>query len=242
MYNLSQFNLGEKIKSIRLSRGLSLEELGKKICKTKATVSKYENNEICTDIYTLLDICNALDCNISSIISDNNNTTNTISNINPFDCDKLYVYYVTERKLIISVIELFSQNNKIFAKLYNAVKDTKKYASCYSYSYTGELIYSNSITYISLSNNLNNRQLENVNITINFPWSNNADTFSAFISAITPNALPVVKKCIISKKIISNIDEYKNDLLISDDELKKISSHNAWILENYNHNHYLLDF
>ncbi len=242
MYNLSNIDLGEKIKSMRISRGLSLEALGNKICKTKATVSKYEKNEISLDILTLLEICNALDCSIGNIINETCHNANGVKSINPFNCDKLYIYYITGRKLITSVMELSSENEKINVTLYNAVKDINKYAYNYSYSYNGELIHSNSLVYFSLSNNFKDRQIENVNITVNFPWSSNTDIFSAFLSAITPNALPVVKKCIISKNIITNIENYKNDLLISDDELKNISTNNAWILENYNHNHFLLDF
>lgn len=242
MYDLSNIKLGNKIKSLRISRGLSLQALGNKICKTKATISKYEKNEISLDVFTLLEICNALNCNVSSIILENNDSTNISSMINPFNCDKLYIYYVTGRKLIISVMELSCQNGKTLVKLYNAVKDTNKYASNYSYVYSGELIRSNTLVYISLSNNSQNSQLENVNITVNFPWSDNTNIFSAFISAITPNVLPVVKKCIISKNIITDIADYKSDLLITDDELKGISENNAWILKNPNHNHFLLDF
>lgn len=242
MYNLSNINIGNKIKEIRLSRGLSLEALGKKICKTKATISKYEKNEISLDVFTLLEICNALHCSVSNIIHENNENSNIDSMTNPFNCDKLYVYYITGKKLITSVIELSLQNGKTFVKLYNAVKDDNKYASNYSYVYSGELMRSNTLVYIALSNNFQNSQLENVNITVNFPWSDNTNIFSAFISAITPNSLPVVKKCIISKNIINNITDYESDLLITNSELKSISENNAWILENHNHNHFLLDF
>ena len=242
MYNLSSIEIGNKIKSMRISRGLSLETLGNKICKTKATISKYEKSEISLDVLTLLEICNALDCNVSNILLENNDEHNISSIVNPFNCDKLYVYYITGKKLITSVMELSYQDGKTLVKLYNAVKDTNKYASNYSYAYSGELERSNALVYITLSNNSQNSQLENVNITVNFPWSNNTNIFSAFISAITPNALPVVKKCIISKNAINNITDYKSDLLITDDELKSISINNAWILENSNHNHFLLDF
>ena len=180
MYDLSNIKIGDKIKSLRISRGLSLEALGSKVCKTKATISKYEKNEISLDVFTLLEICNALDCNISSIIAENDDKPNTPSIINPFDCDKLYIYYITGRKLIVSVMEISCQNDKTIVKLYNAVKDINKYASDYSYVYSGALTHSNTLIYIALSNNVLNSQLENVNITVNFPWSNNTNIFSAY--------------------------------------------------------------
>ena len=219
-----------------------MDNLSNKIFKSKSTISKYEKNEIIIDISTLLDICNALDCSIYDILYFPENNKLTKSFMNPFNCEKLYMYYITGKKIIKSVIELSTSNDVVMVKLFNAVKDISKYASVYSYKYEGNLSYSNTIAYISLSNHKNASLIENVNIIINFPWSDNQDIFSAFLTGLTPNCLPVVKKCIISKKEIQNIDLYKNDLIISSEDLNSISNNNAWILENPNHSHFILDF
>lgn len=242
MYNLSNLNIGQKIKEIRKSRNISQEVLGKKINKTKATISKYEQNEIIPDAITLLEICNVLDIHISYILSEDNiSKYNNSSLANPFNTNKLYVYYMTGKVLISSIIEIYESENHIKCTMYNAVKDFKNYATIYSYKYCGTIEHSNNVIYLNLKNS-NPNQLEKVDIYINYPWSNNNEMFSAFIMALTPNSLPVVKRCLISTKEIPNIQNYKNDLCVTADDLSNIQKNNSWILENHNHNHFLLDF
>ena len=154
----------------------------------------------------------------------------------------MYVYYITGKKLITSVLELIEQDKNVSVKLFNAIRDINKYANEYSYSYNGELTISNTIARFCLLNEESNGQREQVNITANISWEDNAKVFSGFVSGLTPNALPVTKKCIISKVPIANIENYKKDLLISDEELENISKNNAWILENENYSHFFLDF
>jgi len=242
MYNIENLNLGSNLKRLRVSRGLSLEALGNKICKTKTTVSKYEKNEISLDVITLLEICNALDCNISQFINEEHVNDEKYIIKNPFGTNILYVYYITGKKLITSVLELVEQDKNVSVKLFNAIRDINKYANEYSYSYNGELTISNTIARFSLLNEESKGQREQVNITANISWEDNAKVFSGFVSGLTPNALPVTKKCIITKVPITNIENYKTDLLISDDELENISKNNAWILENANYSHFFLDF
>ena len=45
--------IGNKIKFFRKKRGLTLVEFADILCKSKATVSKYENGQITIDIVTL---------------------------------------------------------------------------------------------------------------------------------------------------------------------------------------------
>ena len=242
MYNIENLNIGSNLKRLRVSRGLSLEALGNKICKTKTTVSKYEKNEISLDVITLLEICNALDCNISQFINEEYVNDEKYITKNPFGTNILYVYYITGKKLITSVLELIEQDKNVSVKLFNAIRDINKYANEYSYSYNGELTISNTIARFCLLNEESKGQREQVNITANISWEDNAKVFSGFVSGLTPNALPVTKKCIISKVPIANIENYKKDLLISDEELENISKNNAWILDNENYSHFFLDF
>lgn len=242
MYNIENLDLGNKLKKLRTSRGLSLEALGNKICKTKTTVSKYEKNEISLDVVTLLEICNALDCKISQFVNDESVTKLEHSTKNLFGTNILYVYYITGKKLITSVLELSEQDDKVMVKFFNAIRDINKYANEYSYKYNGELTVSNAIVNFDMLNEENKRQREQVNIISNISWEENINVFKGFVYGLTPNALPVAKKCIISKVPIKDIENYKQDMLISSEELDNISKNNAWILENENYSHYFLDF
>lgn len=59
---MNETNIGERIKNLRKQRGISVEELAKRIGKNKATVYRYEKNEISDLPYTILiPIAKALD-------------------------------------------------------------------------------------------------------------------------------------------------------------------------------------
>lgn len=79
--------IGIKLKDARIKHKYSLEEVGKRIGKTKKTIQRYETGEVRIDIETLDALCNILnlDCNgllkqarISSLESDSNHTIDTI--------------------------------------------------------------------------------------------------------------------------------------------------------------------
>lgn len=67
MYNVSKITIDETLRKYRKIKHLSLDYVGDKISKTKATVSKYERNEIIPDFITILELCNVLDCKIENI-------------------------------------------------------------------------------------------------------------------------------------------------------------------------------
>lgn len=51
---MNETNIGERIKKLRKQKGMSVEELAKRIGKNKATVYRYEKNEISDLPYTIL--------------------------------------------------------------------------------------------------------------------------------------------------------------------------------------------
>lgn len=241
MYDLNN-NFKTLLTDYRKSRGYTLESLGNKIGKTKATVSKYEKGEIIPDIITLLEICNSLDIKLSNLFPTKFESKNILSS-NPFKSDKLYVYYYTDNILVTSILELIEENNKVFAKFYNGVKNINKYAngnSCYYYE--GFLECDEILGYINV-NNSNNKsaRLEKIQISFSIPWSNSFDLSNCFILGITPNSIPIIKKALISSSPIDDISKFNNDLKISPEELNKIQTNNAWILENQNYAHFFYD-
>ena len=60
MYDTKKITLGETLREYRKINKMTLQEVGDKICKSKVTICKYENNEILPDFYTLLELCNTL--------------------------------------------------------------------------------------------------------------------------------------------------------------------------------------
>ena len=88
-------HVGMRIKQCRKKKNMTIEELGRVINKSKATISKYENGSVAIDIETLEKISSALDVNIISLvdydISDENVQTDE-QNIY-FNQSKIYMYY-----------------------------------------------------------------------------------------------------------------------------------------------------
>ena len=242
MYNLSNNNLNKTLNLYRKSRNISLEELGNKIGKTKATVSKYERGEIIPDIITVLEICNVLNISLSQLFPISSSQSKKF-NINPFHTDIVYLYYYVEKHSIISVLEIIEEEDRLFVKLYNGVKNIEKYAEKSSYYYEGEMECYNTNGYITLSNcNSEEILLEKVLISFNIPWSKNFELTNFFIHGITPNSIPIIKKGIISVHPIQDINTIINDLILSNDDINKIKKDNAWLLENKNYDHFFYDF
>lgn len=239
MYNLKNYNYNKLLTEYRKSRGLTLENLGNKIGKTKSTVSKYESGEIIPDIVTLLEICNVLDISLEQLFPLSTNNSFHHSSNNPFKSNKLYLYYYTENILITSILEISQKDNSTFVKLYNGVKNISTYASETAYYYEGTLECDKTIGYLNLYNPTSQgTQLEKLQISFIIPWSENFEITSFFILALTPNSIPIVKKGIMSINPIKDFSHYQEDLKITEEDINNLKTTNAWILENKKYDHF----
>ena len=238
MYDIKNTDFKFLLMKYRKSRGLTLENLGNLIGKTKATISKYENGEIIPDVLTILEICNALGISLSQLFPIKNNNYNS-KHFNPFNTNKLYLYYYTEDVFISSVLEIQENNELVSVKFFNGVKNLNLYADEYSYYYEGILECDQTLGYINLRNsNSENTRLEKVQISFNIPWSKNFEMTNCFILGITPNSIPTIKKGLISTFPINPNSNFNDNLIISTEELIKIQENNSWILENKNYDHF----
>ena len=72
---LDEAEIGQKIKQLRLERGLNLQDLANTTGLTKGYLSKVENSKKAPPVSTLLTLAKALGVNISTIFSDDENKT-----------------------------------------------------------------------------------------------------------------------------------------------------------------------
>lgn len=242
MYNITNSSFTKLLTEYRKARGFTLESLGNKIGKTKATISKYEKGEIIPDIITILEICNTLNISLSQLFPISNNEVNNYSPINPFKTQKLYLYYYSENILITSILELKEENNKILVNFYNGIKNIKNYANETSYYYEGILECDKTIGYINLYNPTSQGTLlEKIQISFIIPWSQNFKFTNFLILALSPNSIPIVKKGIISVEPILDISHYINILKITQNDINRIQHDNAWILDTKNYDYFFFN-
>lgn len=60
--------LGERVKSIRTQKGLTLEDVGSKIGKDRQSIHRLEKGEFNPSYIYLLDICKGLDIELSALL------------------------------------------------------------------------------------------------------------------------------------------------------------------------------
>ena len=243
IYKIDTLNIGEKIKYYRKLANMTLSDVGKSINKSKATISKYESNQIIPDAITLLELCNCLNISINDflpIVEEKNINSNTL--FNPFGTNQLFMYYYTDKKLMTSIIDLSILNCNYMCKFYNGIKNTSNYQNC-SYYYEGTFESNRTTAYFSLHNSSHkNNILEKVQIVVNIPWSDNIKVCKGLILGLTPNSLPIVKKIILSSFEIKDIHKYNEALTFSKEELNKIYNEGALIIENKNYDEFFFDF
>ena len=82
MNDLPNINMeiGKKIKNIRKSKNMTIQELADSINKSKSTVSKYENGDISVYIQTLYEISNALNVHVEQLLYIRPNVDNIQNN------------------------------------------------------------------------------------------------------------------------------------------------------------------
>lgn len=219
-----------------------LKMYGQSINKSKATISKYENNEIIPDTITLLEICNSLHISLNELffLKNENNSNNNKTPLNPFHTSKLYLYYYTDKKLMLSIIDIYYENNILKCRFFNGVKNFEDvyYKKC-AYYYEGLLDADKTTAYFNFTSKTN--MLEKVQIVINIPWSHEVNICKGLILGLTPNALPIVKKVIISPLKIKDISKYNEFLTFSKEDVKKIYHDGALIIENKNYDEFFFN-
>jgi len=95
--------LGEKLKSIRAAKALSLEELAKKTILTRSFLSQIENNKTSPSISSLIKIANALEVRIGDLFFEGKSMENHIIHENEREAfvvekDKIKVELLAPRR------------------------------------------------------------------------------------------------------------------------------------------------
>ncbi len=236
MYNIDLLSLGKKIKEYRKLNGLSTEALGKAIGKSKATIARYETGEIVMDIITVLEMCNVLNIDINSICDIDTHNIENISNINPFNTNILYLYYISKNGIIISSIEIEENkySNNVLMKNGLSKKEYKQ-------EYSGILESNYNTAFICLTNAISNPGLDKFQIEIDLHSKENNIFYGIFLGISDNTHRPTARKCIITKDLIKSKDKLYDIFLrlqISEEEAKDIVKTKYWDMKSSN----IMDF
>ena len=229
MLNFNSIDFGDKLKSARNKKGLSVEYVGRKIGKSHSMVSRYENGTSIPDAEVLYKLCQVLDIYYGDLYSENNNLIiNKENSKNPFLVNRLYLYYkgyVGKKKLgkYKFIIDLLEKDDYIEVK----ISDYKNKKTIL----IGSMLADDNIVSIRTENfKPNCPRLETNQIIANISEGTNCIILGTMLCT-NGNYIPNVKKCLISKKDLVFTDEMLYMLDISEEEKDNIKKDDIWLVD-----------
>ena len=188
-------NVGKKIKFFRRLKGMSQDQLADAICKSKSTLSKYENGLISIDVDSLYDIAVALDVELAAFMDMPVSQTFAVTGDScPFGGKgSLYLHYYDGRtkrvvKTLINKQPKTTEDNVTPCKCYWDVPSWKEFENC-KYFYNGAIDCHDMVTYINLFNAFN--KLDQIKVAILNPFHDNMSSWG-MILAISYNPIAPV--------------------------------------------------
>jgi transcriptional regulator with XRE-family HTH domain len=230
MAELTQ-KIGQKIRSFRKKRHMTVQILADAICKSKATVSKYESGQIVIDIITLYDIARVLKVNVSQLLcSEQTVIQESLSEKVPSffkGMSQCYMYYFDGRNntLIRCVIDILEkvENNIYKTMLYMNIKNYEEYQYCEN-TYAGYMKHFDAITNLTMQNLDTPMEQYIINILASYL---DAPTKWALVCGISSRPLmPIATKNLISKSPLSETEDLNKKLRISKEDIRLLKLYN----------------
>ena len=222
--------IGQKIKTFRKKKGLTIEQLAHKMCKSKATVSKYERGEIVIDIETLYEVAKILEIDIQQLlyIPTYNNSSYMEKNHPAFfsNSQQFYSYIYDGRiqriiRCVFDIVPTDDEEDNIY--LYMNIEDYNNYQNCEN-TYKGKIEHFDAMTNITLKNV--DTYMERVNISILASSLGSETKWGLFFGISSRPMMPIAVKMLFSRSPLK-----ENDALI---QKLKISKEDIRLLKHYN--------
>ena len=239
MENINQY-IGSKIRSYRKTQGLTLQQLADMICKSRASVSKYETGEITVDIQTLYDISKALHIPLTHL-TDHQPESDTIpgnprdnQEKNPFfRAEQLFLYFYDGRvgRLkdgIINIYKTSSRTGEHKASL--SISTVTPYGRSSETYFSGNVLYSDMLIRFSFVNQINTLEEDLLYIFNPLEARDFSDGLLCGISSI--DFRPCAFKCLVALKPQKADETLKKQLLLTPQDLKRWKKLNMLIVDN----------
>ena len=224
MYDINNIEFGKRLKELRKEKGMTLEEVAKAIYKSKPTIYKYEEGLLEPNLEVLLQLANLFDVNLDGLF-EKEKEHKTQRDVNPFNTNKLYMYYKGKSAVLISIvtIENLSYQKSI---LYNCVKSDSIYAKMYR-KYTGSLQYEKGTAYFIFESDLKD-EFEKVLVQVKVPNSDDKKYYGWLGADSTAEKVVFLREYIDDPK---QLEETAKDLEITNDEWENIRKNEYWDID-----------
>lgn len=230
-------HIGMRIRSLRRSQGLTLQQLADRIHKSRATLSKYETGDIILDVQTLYDLAQALGVDVSRLTDYRPQRQEPVPAVpgrigkSPFyQADKLYFYFYDGRyeRLKDGVIDITPQGSGYEASLsISSVTPAGRSSEIY---YTGKVVYSDMLIRFSFVNQYN--ALEEDLLYIFNPLELRDYTEGLLCGISSADLMPCAFKCLVTLTPQEPSPELKNHLLFTPQELRRWQKMNMLVVDN----------
>ena len=227
--------VGYNIRKYRKANQMTLEELARRINKSKSTVSKYEKGIISLDIATLAEISDCFQISLSQLlVSNKEDVLSDQKNHISTDLLYMYTYDGRQKRLQKSVMEryYFEENTGELVKvqLFYDTPDVKEPQNCKAL-YSGKFLKTGFIETYFLQNQ--NHSCEHVLISCidNLSCSNKLTGLATGLSSKT--LLPTTLKALLSPIELKEDRALIDSLLLSKEDFKLSKKYNQFTLEHF---------
>lgn len=223
--------IGKKIRNFRKQKKMTLDELAGRLCKSKATVSKYERGEIVLDIPTLYEIATILQIQVDQLLyidqkpwlnSSQKNKPAFFSGINHFYS---YLYDGRSGQVIKSIFDIVpneeSTSNKVY--MYMNFKDYDHYQNCEN-TYCGSIEHYDALTKIVMTNQ--DTPMEQVTISILASFLESPTKWGLFFGLSSRPMMPIAVKMLFSRKFLKEDEALITQLKVSKEDIRLLRYYN----------------
>ena len=222
--------IGERIRSSRKNRDMTLADLSGIIHKSKSTISKYESGEIAIDIETLYEIAAALDVHVEQLLWCPPRRTDMISSGTPAFFRGIsqffsYLYDGRSSSLIRCVFDVLAQgeDDQYRIMMYMNFRDYENYQKCEN-TYWGYIEHYDAITNIQLTNQ--HMPMEKASVKI-LASSLSADTkWGLFCGFSSRPMMLIAIKMLFSRNRLPEDAHLIHQLKVSKDDIRLLKLYN----------------
>lgn len=223
--------VGSRIRNFRKAKNWSIQKLADTVCKSKATISKYEKGQITIDVESLRDIALALDTSPDQLLyyAPDIREAQGIQAVPTFfiGLDQLYMYYFDGRNNSISrsVIELGPRQDdgRYIANMYMSCSDLDHYQRCEN-TYTGYVTHYDALTRLVFQNR--DTPMEQFIINVLAAYLDAPYKWTLNYGLSSRPFMPIALKACMTKKPAAETADFKKALRINKEDIRLLKQYN----------------